>query len=153
MEGVEKLGEILVVEDDPEDRQLMKKALEVSHWANELHFVEDGEEALDYLYYRGKYSDPASAPRPGLLLLDLNLPKKNGLEVLQEIKADPTLRSLPVIVFTTSQATEDIQACYDVGANSYISKPNTFVGLVKAMQTLGQYWFGIVELPPVVRRG
>ncbi len=148
MEGVEKFGRILVVEDDPEDRQLVEKAIEVNQWANELYFVEDGEEALDYLYYRGKYSDPASAPRPGLLLLDLNLPKKNGREVLQEIKADPTMRALPVIVFSTSQAIEDIQACYDVGANSYISKPNTFVGLVKTMEALRQYWFGVVELPP-----
>lgn len=152
MEGVEKFGSILVVEDDPEDRQLVEKAVAISHCANELHFVEDGEEALDYLYYRGKYSDPASAPRPGLLLLDLNLPKKNGREVLQEIKADPTMRALPVIVFSTSQAIEDIQACYDVGANSYISKPNTFVGLVKTLEALGQYWFGIVELPPSVRK-
>ncbi len=152
MEGVEKFGSILVVEDDPEDRQLVEKAVAISHCANELHFVEDGEEALDYLYYRGKYSDPASAPRPGLLLLDLNLPKKNGREVLQEIKADPTMRALPVIVFSTSQAIEDIQACYDVGANSYISKPNTFVRLVKTLEALGQYWFGIVELPPSVRK-
>lgn len=152
MEGVEKFGSILVVEDDPEDRQLVEKAVAISHCADELHFVEDGEEALDYLYYRGKYSDPASAPRPGLLLLDLNLPKKNGREVLQEIKADPTMRALPVIVFSTSQAIEDIQACYDVGANSYISKPNTFVGLVKTLEALGQYWFGIVELPPSVRK-
>ena len=110
------------------------------------------EEALEYLCCRGKYSDPASAPRPGLLPLDLNLPKKNGREVLQEIKADPTIRTLPVIVFTTSQAMEDIQACYAMGANSYISKPNTFVGLVKTMEALGQYWFGIVELPPSVRK-
>lgn len=144
---------ILVADDDNEDRKLTKEALRVNRLANNLHFVEDGEELLDYLYHRGKYCDPVCAPRPSLLLLDLNMPKKDGREALQEIKADPTLRSIPVIVLTTSEAEEDIQHCYDLGANSFISKPVTFAGLVKVMYLLGQYWFSIVELPPDTRRG
>ncbi len=143
---------ILVAEDDSEDCILTKEALIVNNLANDLHFVGDGEELLDYLYHRGKYRDPASSPRPGLLLLDLNMPRKDGREALQEIKADPTLRSIPVIVLTTSDAEEDIRACYDLGANSYITKPVTFAGLIRAMRALGQYWFGTAGLPSSVRR-
>jgi CheY-like chemotaxis protein len=144
---------IVVAEDDAEDRKLTKEALDVNRLANDLHFVEDGEELLDYLRRQGKYSDPASAPRPGLLLLDLNMPRKDGREALQEIKADPGLRSIPVIILTTSEAEEDIQSCYELGANSFIVKPVTFAGLIRAMRALGQYWFGIVQLPPNQRRG
>jgi CheY-like chemotaxis protein len=106
-----KLITIVVAEDDAEDRKLTKEALDVSRLANDLHFVEDGEELLDYLRRQGQYSDPASAPRPGLLLLDLNMPRKDGREALWEIKADPGLRSIPVIVLTTSEDEEDIQSC------------------------------------------
>lgn len=149
-EGI--LVTILVAEDDSEDRILTKEALIVNNLANDLHFVEDGEELLDYLYHRGKYHDPASAPRPGLLLLDLNMPRKDGREALQEIKADPSLRSIPVIVLTTSDSEDDIRDCYDLGANSYITKPITFAGLIRAMRAVSQYWFGTAGLPSSGRR-
>jgi CheY-like chemotaxis protein len=139
---------ILIAEDDEEDRQLIKEALATSRLVNDVRFVEDGEELLDYLYRRGKYGEPESAPRPGLILLDLNMPKKDGREVLQELKADPALRALPVVVLTTSDAEEDIQHCYELGASSYITKPVRFAGLLKAMQALTQYWLAVVELPP-----
>jgi CheY-like chemotaxis protein len=110
--------------------------------------VENGEELLEYLYRRGKYSDPAVSPRPGLILLDLNMPKKDGRQALKEIKADPSLRSIPIVVLTTSKAEEDILRSYDLGVNSFIVKPVTFEGLVDIMKTLTKYWFEIVELPP-----
>ena len=152
MSDEETLVTILVAEDDSEDRILTKEALIVNNLANDLHFVGDGEELLDYLYRRGKYRDPASSPRPGLLFLDLNMPRKDGREALQEIKADPTLRSIPVIVLTTSDSEDDIRDCYDLGANSYITKPVTFAGLIRAMRAIGQYWFGAAGLPSSVRR-
>jgi len=138
---------ILVADDDADDRMLAQDALEESRLANDLHFVEDGEELLDYLYARGKYQN-AAPPRPGLILLDLNMPKKDGREVLREIKADENLRSIPVVVLTTSNAEADVFRSYDLGVNSYISKPVTFAGLVDVMKSLKQYWFEIVELPP-----
>ncbi len=139
---------ILMAEDDPEDRMIAKDGFEESKLANDLRFVEDGEELMDYLYRRGKYSDPELSPRPGLILLDLNMPRKDGREALAEIKADPKLRSIPVIVLTVSKAEEDILRSYDTGANSYITKPVTFEGLVEALKALSLYWFEIVELPP-----
>jgi CheY-like chemotaxis protein len=135
-----------MAEDDPEDRMLAEDALEESMLANELHFVEDGEELMDYLYKRGEYQD-APAPRPGLILLDLNMPRKSGREALAEIKGDPELRSIPVVVLTSSKAEEDIVRSYDLGANSYITKPVTFAGVVETIKVLGIYWFEIVELP------
>ena len=138
---------ILMAEDDPEDRMLTQDGFEESRLANDLRFVEDGEELMDYLYRRGKFSDPVQSPRPGLILLDLNMPRKDGREALEEIKADPNLRSIPVIVLTTSKAEEDIVRSYDTGANSYITKPVTFHGLVDALKVLNRYWFEIVELP------
>lgn len=138
---------ILLADDDPDDRMLAKEALEESRLANQLHFVEDGEELLDYLYRRGAYADPASSPRPGLILLDLNMPRKDGREALREIKADPQLRAIPIVVLTTSKAEEDIYRSYDLGVSSFITKPVTFEGLVEVMRTLGKYWFEIVELP------
>ncbi len=138
---------ILMADDDEDDRLLAKDALEECRLANDLHFVVDGEELMDYLYHRGKYSQLIKSPRPGLILLDLNMPKKDGREALQEIKSDPKLRLIPVIVLTTSKAEEDIYRTYDVGANSYISKPVTFESLVSVMKVLGKYWFEIVELP------
>jgi len=140
---------ILMAEDDPDDRMLAEEALQESHVANTLRFVENGEELMDYLKHRGKYADPASAPRPGLILLDLNMPKMDGREALRAIKSDPELRSIPVVVLTTSKAEEDILRSYDEGANSYIIKPVTFEGLVEAMKTLQRYWFEIIELPDV----
>ena len=115
--------------------------------ANDLRFVENGEDLMDYLRHQGKYSDTA-VPRPGLILLDLNMPRKDGRTVLKEIKSDPELRQIPVVVLTTSQADEDIYKSYDLGVNSYIVKPVTFEALVDILQTLEKYWFEIVELPP-----
>ena len=139
---------ILVADDDPEDCLLVRDALEESRLANELHFVGDGEQLLDYLNRRGAYADPVVAPRPGLILLDLNMPKMDGREALAEIKNNANLRQIPVVVLTTSSAEEDIFRSYDLGVNSYITKPLTFESLVRVMQALGRYWFEIVELPP-----
>ncbi len=138
---------IVIAEDDPDDRLLAKEALEESRVLNELFFVEDGEELVDFLRQRGKYANPESSPRPGLILLDLNMPRKDGREALKEIKADPELRRIPIVVMTTSKAEEDIFRSYDTGANSYITKPVTFEGLVDTMKALGRYWVEFVELP------
>jgi CheY-like chemotaxis protein len=138
---------ILMADDDPDDRLLAQDAFERSRVANALHCVEDGEELLDYLHRRGRFAAPGAAPRPGLILLDLNMPRKDGREALREIKSDPELRAIPVVVLTTSKAEEDILRTYDLGANSFITKPVTFHGLVDVMQVLGRYWFQLVELP------
>lgn len=138
---------ILIADDDPDDRMMAKDALEESHLANDLRFVEDGEELLDYLYQRGKYNK-TNAPRPGVILLDLNMPRMDGREALKVIKADSELRRIPVVVLTTSKAEEDIYRTYDLGVNSFVTKPVMFESLVDVMKTLGKYWFEIVELPP-----
>ncbi|MGH8625049.1 MAG: response regulator, partial [Gammaproteobacteria bacterium] len=134
-------------DDDADDRLLTQDAMRDARVLNELRFVEDGEELMDYLYRRGRYAEPSSAPRPRLILLDLNMPKKDGREALQEIKADPDLRRIPVVVLTTSKAEEDIYRSYDLGASSFITKPVTFEGLVELMKAMGQYWIEFVELP------
>lgn len=144
MSGKARLITILMADDDPDDRLLTKDALEESHLLNEFETVEDGEELMDYLHQRGKY---AGKPRPGLILLDLNMPRKDGREALREIKSDPDLRRIPVVVMTTSKAEEDILRSYDLGVNSFVVKPITFDGLVETLQTIGKYWFEIVELP------
>jgi CheY-like chemotaxis protein len=138
---------ILIADDDPEDRMLVKEALEESRLKNRMAFVENGEELLDYLKNRGKFTDKEAYPTPGLILLDLNMPKKDGREALKEIKSDPHLRIIPIVVLTTSKAEEDILKTYDLGVSSFITKPVTFSGLVDAMRTLSKYWFEIVELP------
>jgi CheY-like chemotaxis protein len=138
---------ILYAEDDEEDRMLVKEAMKESRLANEMHFVEDGEELMDYLHRRGKFVDFKNGHLPGIILLDLNMPKKDGREALKEIKSDPQLRRIPVIVLTTSQAEEDIIRSYDLGVNSFIKKPVSFESLVEFVRTLGKYWFEIVELP------
>jgi len=138
---------ILVAEDDSEDCLFIKDAFKEGLLINGLRFVEDGEELMDYLRRTGKYKDPSFSPRPGIILLDLNMPKKDGREALKEIKSDPDLRSIPVVVLTTSKEEEDILRSYNLGANSYITKPVTFAGLVDAIKSLGRYWFEIVELP------
>jgi len=138
---------LLLADDDPDDRLLARQALEKSRLANDLRCVEDGEELLDYLRRRGKYADPKESPRPGLVLLDLNMPRKDGREALREIKSDPKLRDIPVVVLTTSKAEEDIARSYNLGVNSYITKPVKFSALVEVMKALGKYWFEIVELP------
>ena len=139
---------ILMADDDADDRRLTRDALEDSRLANDLRFVENGEELLDYLRHQGKYTDPETAPRPGLILLDLNMPRKDGRTALKEMKSDPDLRQIPITVLTTSKADEDIFRSYDLGVNSYIVKPVTFEALVDILQTLEKYWFEIVELPP-----
>jgi len=138
---------ILLAEDDPDDRVLLRDALEEGRLTNDLRCVEDGEELMDYLHHRGRYARPNAAPRPGLILLDLNMPRKDGREALKEIKADPGLRQIPVVVLTTSKAEEDVFRSYDLGANSFVTKPLTFRSLVDLMKTLGRYWLETVELP------
>ncbi len=138
---------ILMADDDADDCLLVSKAFQASRLCNDLRFVSDGEELMGYLYRRGKYADPALSPRPGIILLDLNMPKKDGREALKEIKGDPSLRSIPIVVLTTSKQEEDVLRSYDLGANSYVTKPVTFQGLVDVVTSLGNYWFEIVELP------
>jgi CheY-like chemotaxis protein len=138
---------ILIADDDPDDRMLAEEALQECRLANDVRFVEDGVELLAYLRRQGRYADPDAAPRPGLVLLDLNMPKMDGREALREIKADPSLRRTPIVVMTTSKAEEDIVRTYDLGVSSYITKPVSFDGLVDVMKALGMYWFHIVQLP------
>ncbi len=138
---------ILMADDDADDRMLTRDALEESHLANEIRFVADGEELMDYLLHRKSFAEAADAPRPGVILLDLNMPRKDGREALAEIKAEPSLRRIPVVILTTSKAEEDVYRSYDLGANSYITKPVTFDALVEVMRGLGRYWLEIVELP------
>lgn len=138
---------ILVADDDADDRAMTREAFDENRLANDLRFVEDGVELMGYLKREGKYSDPASSPRPGLILLDLNMPKKDGREALKEIKADPDLKHIRVVILTTSRAEEDIHRTYDLSAASYITKPVTFAGLVAVIKVLGKYWLEIVELP------
>jgi CheY-like chemotaxis protein len=141
---------ILICDDDEDDRMLTQQALEDAHVSNSIRFVEDGEQLLDYLYQRGAYAgETGKAPRPGLILLDLNMPKLGGREALKLIKEDPTLLDIPIVVLSTSRLDEDIIRSYKLGVNSFITKPVTFSGLVEAMNVLGRYWLEIVELPPV----
>jgi CheY-like chemotaxis protein len=138
---------IIMADDDPDDRELAREAFAECRLANQLQFVEDGEELLDYLQRRGKYAKLPEAPLPALILLDLNMPRKDGREALKEIKALPELKRIPIVVLTTSKAEEDILRTYDLGVNSYITKPVTFESLVETVKVLGKYWFEIVELP------
>ena len=147
MNQSEEIVEILMADDDPDDRLLAERALHEYRLKNGIRFVEDGEELMDYLYRRGKYSAPGAAPTPGLILLDLNMPRKDGREALAEIKRDPVLHKIPVVILTTSKAEEDIVRAYDLGVNSYITKPVSFQGLAEVMKTLSIYWFEIVKLP------
>ncbi len=140
---------ILMADDDPEDRLLTQEAFEEANLTTELTFVEDGEELMDYLHRRGEYSAEGAAPRPGLILLDLNMPRKDGREALQEIRSDPELQGIPIVVLTTSRADEDILRTYNLGVNSFITKPVTFEGMVTIVRQLAGYWFEIVELPKV----
>ena len=147
MKGRQTSVTILMADDDDDDCLLAREALAESRLANILHIVRDGEELMDYLYHQGEYTDLKASPRPGLILLDLNMPKKDGREALKEIKADVSLRKIPVVVLTTSKAQEDIYRTYDLGANSFITKPVTFASLVDVMKIIGKYWFEMVELP------
>lgn len=138
---------ILLVEDNPQDYEATVRAFRKAGLANDIRRCADGDEALDYLFRRGSYEDPAKAPRPSLILLDLNLPGVDGREVLAEVKADPDLRRIPVIVLTTSADPRDIEACYQAGANSYVQKPVGLDGFLRAIQRLKDYWFEIAILP------
>lgn len=138
---------ILLADDSEDDRLMTREALAESFVINQLREVEDGQELMDYLQRRGAFADPNDAPRPGLILLDLNMPRKSGKEALEEIKADPMLRSIPIVVLTTSQAEADIVMSYDLGVSSFISKPVSFAALVETMRAFGQYWIEIVAVP------
>jgi CheY-like chemotaxis protein len=139
---------ILLADDDEDDRILTSGALKRSRLINDMRFVVDGEDLMHYLHGEGPYAAGGTpAPRPGLILLDLNMPKMDGREALAEIKSDPALRRIPVVVLTTSKAEEDIVRTYDLGVNSFVSKPVTFEELAAVMQTLACYWFELVELP------
>ncbi len=139
---------ILLADDDPDDRLLLHDAIEEARLGNPVHFVHDGVELMDYLNRRRQYVELASSPYTGLILLDLNMPRKDGLEVLEEIKTDPRFRRIPVVVLSTSKAEEDILRTYDLGVNSFIVKPVTFDSLVETMRTVTRYWLQIVSLPP-----
>jgi len=139
--------EILIADDDAEDTMLIKDALKESRLKNGIQSVENGEELMLYLRNEGKYSDKNKYPTPGIVLLDLNMPKKDGREALKEIKADKNLRTIPIVVLTTSKAEEDILKTYNLGVSSFITKPVKFSTMVEVMKTLNKYWFEIVELP------
>jgi CheY-like chemotaxis protein len=139
---------VIIAEDDPDDRLLIKDAIqEATTQGVEIRFVQDGAEMLDYLYHRGKYTAEKDSPQPELVLLDLNMPRKSGLEVLEEIKQDPALRTIPVVLLTTSRAPEHIARSYELGGSGFVTKPNTFSELVDLMRAIERYWFRTVELP------
>jgi CheY-like chemotaxis protein len=139
---------LLMAEDDPDDRLLSQVAVDEAQLAIDLRFVEDGEDLMNYLRGQGKYAGPSQAPRPQLILLDLNMPRKDGREALQEIKSEPGLRSIPVVVLTTSRDEQDIQRSYELGVSGYVTKPYSLGGLTHVMEMIGKYWFEVVELPP-----
>tara|TARA_R110002167_G_scaffold88122_1_gene237826 strand:- start:716 stop:1183 length:468 start_codon:yes stop_codon:yes gene_type:complete len=147
IELIKKPVTILMADDDEDDRLLTKEALQESRVLNDLHCVEDGVELIHYLKRQGKYSDEDKYPWPSLILLDLNMPRKDGREALKEIKDDPELKAIPVVILTTSQQEEDMIKGYDLGAASFITKPVNFEGLVNLMKALGKYWIEFVELP------
>ncbi len=138
------LVDILLVEDNPADVNMLRESFRESKIGNELHVVNDGERALDFLHQRGAFT---TAPRPDLVLLDIGLPKMSGLDVLAEIKADPDLRRIPVIILTTSESEEDVFKSYDLHANSFITKPVHLTQLFELLKTIEDFWFGIVKLP------
>ena len=142
---------ILLAEDDDDDYELICEAMRECHFPNELRRVKDGVELMDYLRRSGPFSDPKNAPLPGLILLDLNMPRKDGRECLREIKADTTLKAIPIVALTSSRAEQDVLRSYQLGLNSYIQKPVTFAGLVQAVQVLGNYWFQLVDLPVLAK--
>jgi CheY-like chemotaxis protein len=147
MKNVPKVVTVLMADDDQDDCLLVKEAFHENKFKNDLKFVEDGEALMEYLRQSGRFSDPQAAPRPGLILLDLNMPRKDGREALREIKADDKFKHIPIIILTTSHEQEDIVRSYSVGANSFITKPVTFEGLRNLIGFIGKYWLEIVELP------
>ncbi|MBZ5513138.1 MAG: response regulator [Acidobacteriia bacterium] len=142
-----ELVRILLVEDDDDDYFLTAQALKGNRLLNEIKRVKDGVDLMHYLRHQDDFSNPEKAPEPSLILLDLNMPRMDGREALREIKSDPKLRHIPVVVLTTSRAEEDVVRSYDLGVNSFITKPVTFQGMVDAMKAVGRYWFEVVELP------
>jgi len=138
---------ILMADDDPDDRMMADQAFKQYRLTNGVFFVEDGQELMDYLQHRGQYADANAFPLPDLILLDLNMPRKDGREALTEIKTDPILRRIPVVILTTSQAEEDVLRSYDLGVNAYITKPATFQGLSETIRLLNIFWFELVKLP------
>lgn len=147
MDKIKRTVTILLAEDDEDDYILIKKGFKSARLTNELYWVKDGEELMDYLYHRNQYAKADTSPRPCLILLDLNMPRKDGREALKEIKADPDLQTIPVVILTTSKAEEDILSSYRIGVNSFVRKPVKFGDFVKAVNMIGQYWFELVELP------
>ena len=143
---------ILVAEDDADDRMMIKDAFEESRLGNPVDFVEDGVQLMDYLNRQGTYGGLSDQPYPGFILLDLNMPRKDGRTALREIKASPILQRIPVVILTTSKAEEDIVRTYNLGVNSFICKPVTFDSLVEIVKTVGRYWIEIVALPPECQR-
>jgi CheY-like chemotaxis protein len=139
----------LIADDDSEDRDMIRDALRESRIMNELRFVHDGEQMMNYLNRKEQFEDALKYPMPGLILLDLNMPKKDGREVLSEIKSDPRLRQIPIVILSTSKAEEDIFRTYNLGVNSFITKPVTFDGLIQVMGEMGRYWLQIVRLPSI----
>ena len=140
---------ILIADDDEDDRMFTKEAFDESLNNHEIYFVHDGIDLLDYLKRRNKYSNAELSPRPSIILLDLNMPKMDGREALREIKSDPQLRTIPVVILTTSKAEQDILKTYDLGVNCFITKPVSFTAFLEVTRTLGHYWFDIVKLPNV----
>lgn len=138
---------ILMADDDPDDRLMTQEAFVECRVANPLRFVNDGDELMDYLRREGDFADAARFPMPGLILLDLNMPRRDGREALRDIKADPALRGIPVVILTTSKAEEDVLRSYQDGVNSFITKPVTFSALIEVVQALGKYWLEVVDLP------
>ena len=138
---------IAIAEDDADDRMMIQDALRDCHILNPVDFLEDGEALMQYLRREGEYGQLAGTDLPGLILLDLNMPRKDGREALAEIKSDPELRHLPVIVMTTSRSPDDVSVTYDIGANSYVAKPIHYEELLQVLQTLGKYWLEVVDLP------
>lgn len=138
---------ILLAEDDPGDQELTRRALQEDVLETELHIVSDGEEAMDYLLHRGRYTDRACSPRPHLILLDLNMPKLDGRQVLAQLQGHPDLRRIPVVVLTTSKQEEDVLHSYDLGCNSFITKPIDVEEFIRCIHSLGMYWFETVALP------
>ncbi len=143
---------IVVADDDADDRMMIKDAFEESKLSNPVDFVEDGVQLLEYLRREGPYTEFAGQPYPGFVLLDLNMPRKDGRTVLKEIKGDPVLHRIPIIILTTSKAEEDIIKTYNLGVNSFICKPVSFDKLVDIVRTVGHYWIEIVALPPECQR-
>lgn len=142
-----KLVPVLLVEDDPDDVEITKRAFTRGRIANPLYVVRDGEEALEFMRHTGRYPSPGGAPRPGLILLDLNLPRLSGRDLLRIVKTDAALRRIPVVVLTTSDEQTDVRECYDAGANSYLTKPVVFENFIDAVITIGKYWLCLAEIP------